>query len=74
MENILTDMNELEKGMEQTRREFGHARELRSPEGHAANNVLREFLGPAEEKLKKVIQKPKSVPFSNNFFIFLVKI
>ena len=54
MENILVDMNELEKGMELARREFGHAKELRSPEGQAASNVLREFLAVSEDKLKKV--------------------
>ena len=54
MENIVTDLTELDKGMDLARREFGHARDMRSPEGQNASQVLREFLSKAEDQLKTV--------------------
>ncbi|KAL7644452.1 UNVERIFIED_CONTAM: hypothetical protein RMT77_005284 [Armadillidium vulgare] len=60
LENILTDLSELEKGMDQTRREFSHARDMRSPEGQAAVTVLREFLSKSEDKLKKLKSEVKT--------------
>ncbi|KAK0174346.1 hypothetical protein PV327_010129 [Microctonus hyperodae] len=48
LENITTDVHELEKGMDQVRKEF----ELRGKEKH--NTVLRDFLNNAEEKLRRL--------------------
>ena len=48
LENIVTDVHELEKGMEQVRKEA----ELRSK--GAQTHILRDFLNNTEEKLKKV--------------------
>ncbi|XP_043271728.1 formin-like protein isoform X2 [Venturia canescens] len=48
IENITTDVHELEKGMDQVRKEF----ELRGKEKH--NTVLRDFLNNSEEKLRRL--------------------
>ncbi|KAG8036054.1 hypothetical protein G9C98_004633 [Cotesia typhae] len=48
LENITTDVHELEKGMDQVRKEF----ELRGKEKH--NTVLRDFLNNSEEKLRRL--------------------
>ncbi|XP_011309780.1 formin-like protein CG32138 isoform X2 [Fopius arisanus] len=48
LENIIADVHELEKGMDQVRKEF----ELRGKEKH--NTVLRDFLNNSEEKLKRL--------------------
>ncbi|XP_066998237.1 formin-like protein [Anabrus simplex] len=48
LENIMTDVHELEKGMELVRKEA----ELRGKERH--NTVLRDFLANSEEKLRKL--------------------
>ncbi|XP_043681857.1 formin-like protein isoform X4 [Vespula pensylvanica] len=48
LENIITDVHELEKGMDLVRKEF----ELRGKEKH--NTVLRDFLNNSEEKLRRL--------------------
>lgn len=54
LENIMTDVNELEKGMEQAKKENDRHRDMRSAEGQAAHAVLRDFLSNSEDKLRKV--------------------
>lgn len=54
LENIMTDVNELEKGMEQAKKENDRHRDMRSAEGQAALSVLRDFLSNSEDKLRKV--------------------
>lgn len=54
LENIITDVNELEKGMEQAKKECERGRDMRSVEGQSASAVLKDFLSNSEEKLKKV--------------------
>lgn len=48
LEILISDVNELEKGMEQVRKEA----DLRGKGTH--NHVLRDFLSNSEEKLKKI--------------------
>ncbi|XP_076656226.1 formin-like protein isoform X4 [Halictus rubicundus] len=48
LENITTDVHELEKGMDLVKKEF----ELRGKEKH--NTVLRDFLNNSEEKLRRL--------------------
>ena len=48
MENLVADIHELEKGMDQVRKEF----ELRSKSGQSA--VLRDFLSNSEDKLRRL--------------------
>ena len=50
----MTDVNELEKGMEQARKEYDRTRDMRSAEGHTASQVLKDFLSNSEDKLHKV--------------------
>ncbi|CAL4241618.1 unnamed protein product, partial [Meganyctiphanes norvegica] len=54
LENIMTDLSELEKGMEQARKEADRHINSRTSEGQAAYNVLKDFLSNSEEKLKKL--------------------
>uniref|UniRef100_A0A1L8DMV5 Putative rho gtpase effector bni1 n=1 Tax=Nyssomyia neivai TaxID=330878 RepID=A0A1L8DMV5_9DIPT len=54
LENVITDVHELEKGMEAVRKEA----ELRGKGPH--NHVLRDFLNNSEEKLKKIKIDAKS--------------
>ncbi|GAB0098667.1 Formin-like protein [Sergentomyia squamirostris] len=54
LENVITDVHELEKGMETVRKEA----ELRGKGPH--NHVLRDFLNNSEEKLKKIKIDSKS--------------
>lgn len=54
LENIVTDIAELEKGMEQAKKELERGRDMRSQEGQAAVAVLKEFLSNSEDKLKKL--------------------
>lgn len=48
LENIITDVHELEKGMDQVRKEV----ELRGK--GAQSHVLRDFLNNSEEKLRRL--------------------
>ncbi|KAG8222413.1 hypothetical protein J437_LFUL004872 [Ladona fulva] len=52
LENVATDMQELEKGMELTRKELEHRKNFRGDEKHGT--VLRDFLGNSEDKLRKL--------------------
>ncbi|KAK4311569.1 hypothetical protein Pmani_016931 [Petrolisthes manimaculis] len=54
LENVMTDICELEKGMEQAKKEHDRHRDMRSSEGQAALAVLKEFLSNSEDKLRKV--------------------
>lgn len=47
LENVVTDVHELEKGMEAVKKEY----ELRGKGPH--NHVLKDFLSNSEDKLKK---------------------
>lgn len=84
LDNMNTDVNELEKGMELVRKEA----ELRGKERH--NLVLRDFLGNAEDKLRRLRQDMRAahdafrecVEFfgetprttdANTFFLLLVR-
>ncbi|XP_071446409.1 formin-like protein [Hetaerina americana] len=52
LENVATDVQELEKGMELTRKELEHRKNFRGEEKHGI--VLRDFLANSEEKLRKL--------------------
>ncbi|XP_034249251.1 formin-like protein [Thrips palmi] len=58
LENVRTDLTELEKGMEVVRREAEQRGNNPSAVGNAANNgaslVLKDFLANAEEKLRRL--------------------
>lgn len=54
LENVITDVTELEKGMENVRKEADVRN--RAPHSH----VLRDFLHNSEEKLRKIKQDSKS--------------
>ena len=54
LENVVTDVNELEKGMDVVRKEA----ELKGKGPH--NHVLKDFLTNSEEKLKKIRHELKS--------------
>lgn len=54
LENVITDICELEKGMEQAKKEHDRHRDMRSSEGQAAMAVLKDFLSNSEDKLRKV--------------------
>nr|XP_027210366.1 formin-like protein [Penaeus vannamei] len=60
LENIITDVSELEKGMEQAKKEYERGRDMRSMEGQAASGVLKDFLSNSEEKLKKLKAEAKT--------------
>lgn len=60
IENITTDVHELEKGMDLVRKEY----ELRSKERH--NTVLRDFLNNSEEKLKRLKSEARTAIDSFN--------
>ncbi|KAK8403020.1 hypothetical protein O3P69_000924 [Scylla paramamosain] len=60
LENIMTDVNELEKGMEQAKKENDRHRDMRSAEGQAALAVLRDFLSNSEDKLRKMRAEAKT--------------
>lgn len=60
LENILTDITELGKGMEQAKKEHERCRDMRSHEGQAALAVLRDFLSNSEDKLKKLKAEMKT--------------
>ncbi|XP_050738380.1 formin-like protein isoform X2 [Eriocheir sinensis] len=60
LENIMTDVNELEKGMEQAKKENDRHRDMRSAEGQAAHAVLRDFLSNSEDKLRKLRAETKT--------------
>lgn len=51
LENVMTDVAELSKGMELTRKEFELRKDLKD---NKQNTVLKDFLGNAEEKLRRL--------------------
>jgi formic-like protein len=59
LENILSDISELEKGMEMTRKEYD-ARKDRDPPV-----ILKDFLANSDDKIKKLKADAKSaqVPY-----------
>lgn len=54
LENIITDITELDKGMEMAKKEHERCRDMRSQDGQAALAVLKDFLTNSEDKLKKL--------------------
>ena len=52
LENVMTDVGELEKGMELTRKEFELRKDFKDQDKQ--NVVLKDFLGNAEEKLRRL--------------------
>ena len=65
MENITTDIHELEKGMEMTKREYDLRRNSRDQ-----LIILRDFLANSEEKLRKLLSDVKTaqVKFKNTVY------
>ena len=55
MENITTDIRELEKGMEMTRKEYDSRRTSRDQ-----LTILKDFLANSEDKLKKLLSDVKT--------------
>ena len=55
LENVQFDMNELEKGMKNTRKEY----ELRLESKTIDNQVLKEFLSRAEQQFSELSNKYK---------------
>ena len=58
IENIMTDLTELTRGMDMTKREF-EARKERDPP-----LILKDFLNNSEDKLKKLKQDAKTAQVS----------
>ena len=54
LENVLSDINELDKGMEMTKKEY----EARKERDHPL--ILKDFVGNAEDKIKKLKADAKS--------------
>ncbi|XP_064078269.1 formin-like protein isoform X2 [Macrobrachium nipponense] len=54
LENIMTDITELDKGMEMAKKEHERCRDMRSQDGQAALAVLKDFLTNSDDKLKKL--------------------
>ena len=55
MENITTDIHDLEKGMEMTKREYDARRTSRDQ-----LTILRDFLANSEDKLRKLLSDVKT--------------
>lgn len=55
MENITTDIHDLEKGMEVTKREFDMRRSSRDQ-----STILKDFLANSEDKLRKLLSDVKT--------------
>ena len=55
MENITTDMHELEKGMELTKREYAARKDSRD-----CPVILKDFLANAEDRFKKLLADVKT--------------
>ena len=55
MENITTDIHELEKGMEMTKREYDLRRTSRDQ-----LVILKDFLANSEDKLRKLLSDVKT--------------
>ena len=59
LENVITDIAEMEKGMEMTKREY-EARKDRDPPV-----ILKDFLANSEDKIKKLRTDAKSAQVRN---------
>jgi len=59
MENMTTDIHELEKGMELVRREFDLRRSARDQP-----MILKDFLANSEDKLRKLLSDAKTAQAS----------
>jgi len=59
LENVITDIADMEKGMEMTKREY-EARKDRDPPV-----ILKDFLANSEDKIKKLRADAKSAQVSN---------
>ena len=57
LENVMTDVQELYKGMELTRKEFELRKDFKDDK---QNVVLKDFLGNAEEKLRRLRTEAKA--------------
>ena len=55
MENITTDMHELERGMELTKKEYGARKDSRD-----CPVILKDFLSNAENQFKKLVTDVKT--------------
>ena len=65
MENITTDMHELEKGMELTKREYAARKDSRD-----CPVILKDFLANAEDRFKKLLADVKTAQVLLLFFFF----
>ena len=54
MENVLTDLADLDKGMEAARKELERLKGHRSVEAQQASTILSDFINNSTDKLKKV--------------------
>ena len=59
IENITTDIHDLEKGMEQTKREYDLRKGSRDQP-----MILKDFLANSEEKLRKLLSDVKTAQVS----------
>jgi len=59
LENVITDIAEMEKGMEMTKREY-EARKERDPPV-----ILKDFLANSEDKIRKLRADAKSAQVSD---------
>lgn len=66
LENIITDIAEMEKGMEMTKREY-EARKDRDPPV-----ILKDFLTNSEDKIKKLRTDAKSAQVSECLLLMSV--
>lgn len=58
LENVMTDVHELDKGMELTRKEFEMRKDFKDHDKQ--NTVLKDFLSNAEEKLRRLRSEAKA--------------
>ena len=65
MENITTDIHELEKGMEMTKREYDLRRNSRDQ-----LIILRDFLANSEEKLRKLLSDVKTAQVKFKYTVY----
>jgi len=64
LENVITDIAEMEKGMEMTKREY-EARKDRDPPV-----ILKDFLANSEDKIKKLRTDAKSAQVRKREFLY----
>lgn len=61
----MTDVHELEKGMEMTKKEYQTRKERDAP------TMLKDFLSNSEDKLRKLIGDVKTAKVSEKFCLYL---